>query len=213
MGDVRELMLFGAGDHAAVVADSLGAAWRLVGCWGDDRGRGLPLLGDESAALAAWPDHRPRAAHLAFVGRAGTGARRAALTAWSARGAEWATIVHPTAAVSPGARLGRGVFVGPGAVVNRGAELGDHAVVNSGAVVEHDVVVGLGVHVAPGAVIGGGTRIGDWAWLGLGCRVRDHVVVGAGAIVAMAAAVVGSVEPGTTVAGVPARRFGWKERP
>lgn len=202
---MAELCLFGAGEHAAVVRDALGDAWRLAGCWGDDRGRGLPLLGDDAALDAAWTRWSACAFHLAFVGTPGAGHRQTALERWQARGARWAAIVHPRAIVSPSARIGDGAFIGPGAVVNAGADIGAHAVINSGAIIEHDVSIGIGTHVAPAAAIGGRARIGAWGWIGLGCRVRDHVAIGDGTIVAMGAAVVADIAAGATVAGVPAR--------
>lgn len=45
----------------------------------------------------------------------------------------------------------------------------------------------------------------DGVWVGAGATILPGVTIGAGAIVAAGAVVTRSVEPGTTVAGVPAR--------
>ena len=210
MREPSDLHLLGAGEHAAVVADALGDGWRLAGCWGDDRGLDLAVLGSEDDLGERVRRYADQHFHLAFVGRPGSTIRRAAAERWSARGLRWATVIHPRAMVSSAARIGAGCFIGPGAIVNRGAVLGDHVVINSGAIVEHDVEIGDGTHLAPAAVVGGGARIGSWSSLGLGCRVRDHVILGEGVLVAMGAVVISELPAGARVAGVPARLMSGK---
>ena len=119
--------------------------------------------------------------------------------------ADWATVVHSRAWVSPSADLAPGTVVLVGAIVNAGARVGAHGIVNSRAVIEHDVRIGDFVHVGPGAIVGGGATIGSDVTLGMGALVRDHIVVGDGATIGMGAVVVGDVPPGATVVGSPAR--------
>jgi len=212
----RDLVVIGAGEHAGVVVDAARTqshAWRIVG-FTDPRSEtdtahrlGLDNLGSDDALaerLAAGsppPDDGPWLV-LGFGGR--VAAREAAVGRFGTD-AQWATIVHAAAWVSPTATLGAGSVVLAGAVVNAGASVGCHAIVNSRAVIEHDVRVGDHAHVGPGAIIGGGARIGDGAFVGLGALVRDHVEVGSGSTVGMGAVVVGDVPPGVVVTGSPAR--------
>jgi len=63
--------------------------------------------------------------------------------------------VHPTAIVSPGARLGAGVSIGPFAVIEDGAIVGDECEIRAHAVVKSHVVLGRANRVHEGAVIGG----------------------------------------------------------
>jgi UDP-N-acetylglucosamine acyltransferase len=63
--------------------------------------------------------------------------------------------VHPSAIVSPGARLGRDVRVGPLAIVEDGAALGDDCEVRAHATVKRGTILGCGNRVFEGAVIGG----------------------------------------------------------
>ena len=199
------LVLFGTGEHARVVADgALAAGWIVAGVVGDSPSPpGLTLLGGDRE-VARIQDANPGCRFLIAIGDNST---RKAL-ADRLGPLPWATVVHPSAAISGGAVLGPGVFIGPLAVVNTGAVIGPHALVNSGAVVEHDVKLGAFCHLAPGAVIGGGSEIGEAALVGLGARVRDHLRVGEGALVAMGAVVTSDVDAGRTVAGVPEKPLG-----
>ena len=222
----RPLVIVGAGEHARVVTDAARAAtgaWDLVGCTeadppgtpgpssegaADTRPGGLPSLGTDAAYAARLAALAPEARPWLVLGFGGhPDGRRRAVAAYGTA-ARWASVVHPAAWVSPGARVEDGAVVLAGAVVNTGAVVGAHAIVNTGAIVEHDVRVGAYTHVAPGVVIGGGTRIGEGATIGLGAAVRDHVSVGPGAVVAMGAVVVADVPAAAVVLGVPARPRG-----
>jgi acetyltransferase EpsM len=209
----RRLVILGGGEHARVVVEAIRAepeAWDILGFVDpearEETARALRMnrLGDDEWAtqFIARED-----VWLALgVGSVGPPtAREAIVTRFDAKGARWATIIHPRAWISPTASVEPGGQVLVGAVVNARAALGAHTLVNSGAIVEHDVYVEPLVHIAPGAVIGGGTFIGKGAYLGLGCRVRDHIRVGRGAVVGMGAVVVASVADAETVVGVPAR--------
>ena len=210
------LIVLGGGEHARVVIDAArtqGDRWAVQGYAAPDAGPappgGLSWLGDDATLAARLADLAPADRPWLVLGFGG-GETTGALTARAEAtdrfpGAQWATIVHATAWVSPDARLESGVVVLAGAVVNTGAHVLRHAIVNSAAVIEHDVLIGAGTHVAPGAVIGGGARIHEHAFIGLGALVRDHIEIGAGAVVGMGAVVVETVVAGATVVGIPAR--------
>jgi UDP-N-acetylglucosamine acyltransferase len=63
--------------------------------------------------------------------------------------------VHPTAIVSPRARLGRDVVVGPGAIVEDDAVVGDFTEIRAHAVVKRFTTLGASNRVHEGAVLGG----------------------------------------------------------
>lgn len=57
---------------------------------------------------------------------------------------------------------------------------------------------------------GRGLVIGEDCWLGAGVTVIDGVTIGRGSIIAAGAVVIDDVEPFSVMAGVPARRVGWR---
>ena len=203
-----ELLLFGAGGHARVVAD---AALRS-GQWGTVRasdrndavcmGELLPGVKLYTVPSLSQLSSMGCAVHVS-IGSNVSRQREAAVLGFE----RLATVVHPNAVVSPDATVGAGCFLAAGSVLAPGAQLGLGVVVNHAAVVDHDVHIGAFSHIAPGAVLGGAARIGARVLIGAGAvvlpgvSVCDDAVIGAGAIVTI------SVLTAGTWVGVPARRL------
>jgi sugar O-acyltransferase (sialic acid O-acetyltransferase NeuD family) len=206
--DIAPLVLVGGGGHALVVTESgTASGWSVVG-----------FLDDEAdAALGRSPNQILRVGKIAELTRIGDRCWILGVGSLEFRGVlierlaqmelgrGVRTVVHPTASVSPTARLGNGVFIGPGAIVNARAMIMDHAIVNTGAIVEHECTVGFNSHIAPGAILAGRVRIGSHTLIGIGARVLPNLSVGDRSVVGAGSVVIRSVVDGQTVVGVPAR--------
>lgn len=91
--------------------------------------------------------------------------------------------IHPSALVSPGARLAPGVRVGPFAVIEEETELGEGCEIRAHAVVKRYTRLGPGNVVHEGAVLGGEPQ--DVAFrgnpsalaIGSGNRIREGVTI------------------------------------
>lgn len=77
----------------------------------------------------------------------------------SESGCKVATIVHPTAYVSPTVRMAEGNVVLPHAVVNTGCEVKSGCIINCGAIVDHGCILEEGVHICLGAIVKAENRI------------------------------------------------------
>lgn len=205
----RRILVYGAGGHGKVVADTLIAqgAGEFAG-FVDDREElwGREVLGFAVQGGGEWLREASVQAEVAMTFGIGSGeARRVILERCSRWGIEILTVVHKSATVSKFAQLGPGTVVMAHAVINADAKIGAGVIVNSAAVVEHDVDVGEFAHVAPNATMGGGARLGAFSHLGLGAvvlqgvRVGSHTTIGAGAVVTR------DVPDYVIAMGVPAR--------
>lgn len=83
------------------------------------------------------------------------------------------SVIHPSAVVSPSARLGEGVCILANAVVDAGAELREGVMVQIGALVECDVKLEPGVRVSVGAVALSTSRMQACEVVRAGNVVRD----------------------------------------
>ncbi len=92
--------------------------------------------------------------------------------------------IHPTALVSPKARLGRNVEVGPYAIIEEGVVLGDDCVVQAHAILTNNVTMGDRNLVGYGAVIGAAPQDFDHkastqsgVMIGNDNQMREHVTI------------------------------------
>lgn len=80
--------------------------------------------------------------------------------------------IHPTAQISPLARLGVNCIVGPGAVISDGCELGDACIIGANTVIEPNVKIGPRSHIYPLVYIGLGCEVGA------DCEIHPHTTIG-----------------------------------
>lgn len=214
MNPSAEIVIIGGGGHALSVMEMLPAEVKAAGYV--DRtpvdGMPLPYLGTDDDFIRSVKEHdasRRRKIHVAVV--SGTGAdmemRRRIIGLYS--GFEAATLMAPTAIVTPGSSLGCGCAVMHGAIVN-GASVGDFCIINTGAVIEHGVTLGRNVFIGPGAVICGGVSVGDDVFIGAGATVRNCVDIAGGTTIGMGATVTCNICETGVYTGTPARKMNSK---
>lgn len=207
---MRQVVIIGAGGHAAVVADALLCAGEnVVGFTDRDGSRhgtmlcGLPILGDDSVLPGLRSEHMVLANGIGGV--RGEALRREVQATLEGRGWRFTGVRHPSAVVSRFADLGEGVQLMAGCVVQPGARLGNGSIVNTSAVIEHDAHLGAYVHVAPRAVLCGCVEIGSGSHVGAGAVVKQGIRLGDMTIVGAGAVVVKDSHGGEVLAGNPAR--------
>ncbi len=195
------LLVIGGGGHAKVViATARAAGYLVVGAWDDDpRRQGSEVLGV--------PVHGPIAAlaerHEPGVLAIGDNRTRARIA--SSLALEWATIIHPSAVIAEGAKIGPGSVVLAGAVIQPDAHLAEHVIVNTAASIDHDCRIADYCHLAPGSRLGGGVSLEVGVLFGVGSCAVPGARVGAWSVVGAGGAVVHDLPAGVIAVGVPAR--------
>ncbi len=194
------LVVYGAGGHGTVVADAAELSGLTLLGFLDDREQATLAPADQLLS-----QNDPNLAGACFIPAIGDNdARAAVMQKIEQLGGKVVNVVHPTAAVSPRATLGHGVYVGPQAVINAHATVGDGCIINSSAIVEHHCTLGDFAHLAPGAALGGGVTIGDRTLIGLGAKVLPRLSVGSHCVVGSGAVVTRNFDDGLLLMGVPA---------
>jgi len=131
--------------------------------------------------------------------------RRAVFEFLVTNGWEAVNIIHPTAVVSPKAKIGNGVLIEAGCMVTPQPVIGNNVVLNCGTQVNHDNVVEDHVYIASGVVLSGTVHIGENALLDDGVVVAVGRNVGAGSIVGAGSVVTRNVPDHVIAYGVPCR--------
>ena len=86
---------------------------------------------------------------------------------------EPATIIHPSATISPTATIGKGNVVLSGAIINTHVSTGENTIINSGAIIDHDCKIGSHIHLAIGTIVGSNTDIGSDFTTEIGDRIKS----------------------------------------
>ena len=115
------------------------------------------------------------------------------------------TIVHPSASVSPRAKLGHGVVLFQNVVIGTGATIGNHVIVLPQTTVSHDTQVGDHTCLATGVILSGNTTIGELCYIGAGCVTREKSRIGSACLIGAGAVVIHDIPSKTVAIGTPAR--------
>lgn len=200
------LLIFPCNGNAIEALDCLGAEWTCVGFVDDATQKqggavyGIPV--HDRTAFERWPLARV----LAVPGSPDSFAhRRRAIESLALPRERFATVVHPSAQISPRARIGFNTLVMAGAVVTSGADVGSHCCILPNTVVHHDASIGDWTLVGASVTVAGGVRIGSNCYIGSASSIRNGVRIGDFALVGMGANVVADVDEDSRVAGNPAR--------
>ena len=203
---MTQLVIVGAGGHAAVVAEAaeLVGVWEQI-CFVDDKYPelsniiDLPVVGNFSAIPDLVNDNAE------FVIAIGNNRTRLKLHREIVEaGGRVVSVIHPSAVVSASATIEKGTVVMAQAAINARATVGAACIINTGATIDHDCRLESAVHISPGAHLAGGVSVGECSWVGIGASVVNNVLIGSNSIVGAAAGVLKDVSADVTVVGTPA---------
>ena len=189
----RDLVLYG-GWYLAEVFGELAeiTGWNVLGCVDPapaDGVESLVRIPPDAACMAAIGDNRLR--H--WVNKQ-----------LLEHGRDLATLIHPSAVISPSATIGAGCYIGESAIVRTSAKVGDGAMVNAGGIVSHHASLGRNSTLGPNAAMASRTCVGEAVMVGVGACIRPCVNVGDWATVGAGSVVVRNVRDEVTVVGNPA---------
>lgn len=202
----QEVIMVGAGGHALSVGEFAGD--RIIGYIARELNAemGKTWLGTDEDIEELISNGM--LFHMAFVysGMPTMKKREQLLAEYEHRGAKFATLISPSAIVTPNSLVGEGCAIMTGAIINR-AKLGRNIIVNSGAIIEHDCEIGDNTFIGPGAVVGGFTTIGKNCFIGLGARIGNNIRISDNITVAMGAIVTHDLQEPGIYHGNPLKRF------
>lgn len=198
-----KLLIIGASGHAKVVADIalLSKRYKEI-VFIDDRDCskefGNKYIGKTDLAEKMLDDYE------LFVAIGNSKIRSILMGRYS--NADYPTLIHPNAVISPSVNVGKGTVIMAGAVVNADSIIGDGVIINTSSSVDHDCVVENFSHIAVGAHLCGTVNIGNHTWIGAGATVINNINICSECIVGAGAVVVKDIQESGTYIGVPANK-------
>lgn len=208
--DNPSVVIYGTGGHARVVHEILAIRNIPVAGFMDREENheskmvlGRPLFGSEALLVK-----KPYPFDAAVIAVGNGHVRKILFELFRANNIPIMTVIHPSAVVSPSARLGNGCCICAGAVIGPGSTVGDGVIINTNASVDHDCNIGNFVHIAPGATVCGGVKIGQLTFFGAGSTIIQEKEIGEESMIGAGSLVLKSVPPRVIVFGSPATERG-----
>lgn len=178
----KNYLLYGGSGHAKVIVECINAnQGNVVGIFDDNpelAGLGdIPFLGEYRDVIHT---------HPLIVSIGDNKIRKRIVEQVKVM---FGSVLHPSACVSPTAKIGEGTVIIHSAILQADCKLGRHVILNSGASVGHECTLGDFVHISPQAtlcgnvIIGEGTQIGAGATIIPGVNVGNWVTIGAGSVI------------------------------
>lgn len=204
---MKEIILLGAGGHAAVILDILkaqiakGEKIKIKGLLDDSNKKecmGYPILGSTLEA------NEFNEENTYFIIAIGSNEIRYNLSEKYGH-LKFFTAIHPSAIIGSQVAIGDGTVVMPNAVINANASIGDHVIINTGVVVEHDNVIEKCVHLSPHATLCGAVTVKERTHIGAGTTVIQGLAIGSQSIIGAGSTVITDLPNQVTAVGTPAK--------
>ncbi|EHQ44001.1 PglD-related sugar-binding protein [Myroides odoratus] len=140
---MKKIMIYGKGGHGKVVEDTINRI-------------------DETIAVEYFDDatkpyttsYEPEATVVIAIGNNEVRQRIASEVTHS-----FDTLIHPTAYVSPSAKIGEGTVVLANAVIQANAQVGKHCIINANVTIDHDAIIEDYVCTYPASYVAGFARV------------------------------------------------------
>jgi len=205
--DCQRILIVGAGGFGREVLQWARDAWpnhagRIAGFLSSDEHvldgfDGCPeIIGHPDAYRPSQGDYLLLAIGVPYV-------RRQVAESLLARGADFLTLVHPTAIVAASARIGTGAILCPYSIASDACRVGRFLIMNYHTSLGHDASAGDFAVLSPYATLGGNAHIEDDVFLGLHASVGPGKTVGARSKVSANSCVLSNAQADSITFGVP----------
>jgi sugar O-acyltransferase (sialic acid O-acetyltransferase NeuD family) len=209
----ERIAVFGGGGFAREVAWLADACGYDVACFVDDDATkvGQTLNEVPILSLDECAKRFPGIRVAAGIGSPQT--RKFVMDRVASQGLPWCSLIHPRTERSRRMTFGEGVVICAGNILTTNISVGNQVQINLDCTIGHDVKLADYATLAPGVHVSGYVHIGFGSYIGTGAAIingthEQPLSIGDGAVVGAGACVTRSVEPGTTVVGVPAKPLG-----
>jgi len=122
------------------------------------------------------------------------------------KGAQFASLIHPTAIISAHTKLGMGLIVYPYARINVNCTVDDFVTLLSSPI-GHDSIIGDYCTITTNCTITGDVSLGKRVFVGSGSTIIPHTSIGDDVYIGAGSVVINHLKSGMKVMGNPARSF------
>lgn len=177
--------------------------WEIVGFLDDDI-HALDEVEIDYGIIGTIKDYEAKADEEVAIALGSPAIKRKVVQILKDKCARFATVIHPTAILSPFAHFGEGFIMFPYSKLSCNSSVGDFVTLLS-TPIGHDNVIGDYTVISGGCNIVRNVRIGRDVFVAAGVAIAQDVTIGDGAYLGLGSVVLKDVKARTKVFGNPAR--------
>jgi sugar O-acyltransferase (sialic acid O-acetyltransferase NeuD family) len=207
--DCKRILIVGAGGFGREVLQWARDAWpdaddRIAGFLSADADA-LEGLDCDHSVLGSPDGYQPAPGDRLLLAIGIPYVRRRVTESLLDRGAEFLTLIHPTAIVAASASIGPGSILCPYSIASDSCRVGRFVLMNFHSSLGHDAAAGDFAVLSPYATLGGAAKIAEDVFLGLHASVGPRVGIGSRSKIAANSCVLADAPGRSLLHGVPAR--------
>jgi sugar O-acyltransferase (sialic acid O-acetyltransferase NeuD family) len=208
---MTDYVLVGGGAFAREVHDWFapvfaGQGDRFAG-YIDDNDQPMSAYGRDLRQLGTTDGYQPTPQHRLVMAVAAPKGKQALAEKLTARGGQFASLIHPTTFVAASAQVGLGAVAVPYCIFSANTKTGAFATLNGFVSLGHDVVLDDYVTLSGYVGLMGAVEVGARTFFGAGARVLPKVKIGADCTIGAGAIVMRRAPDGATLYAPPAKRL------
>ncbi|WP_334067770.1 NeuD/PglB/VioB family sugar acetyltransferase [Nereida ignava] len=152
-----------------------------------------------SGLLSTIKSYSPDPDHLIVIAVGNTVKRRLISNDLESKGAQFGSVIHPSAIIARNSKVQRGLIMCPNSIISTHTKIGEHTHINFGASVGHDCLIGDFVTISSHVDIMGFCVVKDDVFLGSGSRILPKCSVAKGSKIGAGAQVQRSLKTKSTL--------------
>lgn len=175
-----------------------------IGGFLDDNLHALDEYEHDTPIVGTIKDWQPKEDEVFALAFGSPELKRKIVSIMKAKGAQFASVIHPTALLSPFAHYGEGLIMFPYSKLSCNSTVGEFVTILASPI-GHDTVIGDYTVISGGCNIVRNVVIGNDVFLAAGVSIAQDLHVGDNSYIGLGSVVLKDVAPGSKMFGNPAR--------